>query len=396
MPEEIKIMFKGMGEKVVKLTPYVALLSGVVVWSYLHSIGRVDIFPEVLSFNAGLISILISTIIFALGISITLIIPSSVLIFARSSCENNSRAESVLMKLPVACLMLSVLYLLMGYIPFIPEVDKWIHGYKPGVMKITVFVLALSFIFVFLTLVRNFERDNESSKFKNLIVFVWFVVVNTLITVGATLSISIPVSFLMQSSKGESSLAIVFSLVFMAVFSFLAFFPAIIYFTNIKKIKTTISIVSVIHQLPLATVGVVLLTFLLFPNISTIFIYSSLNAIGMVSKTPHFYLVNGEKYKPAMFYKDAWDTRILPDMGEGFYIKGVNVFSVEGKNLICPIDVVKVRDETYQRDYVSFIPSSDSEKITELKKRTMDCLILENDDIQQWDTLFDDKGNAKL
>jgi len=83
-------------------------------------------------------------------------------------------------------------------------------------------------------------------------------------------------------------------------------------------------------------------------------------------------------------------------MGEDFYIKGVNVFSVEGKNLICPIDVVKVRDEMYQRDCMSFIPSSDSKKLSELKKRAMNCLILEEGDIKQWDTLFDDKENAKL
>lgn len=109
----------------------------------------------------------------------------------------------------------------------------------------------------------------------------------------------------MQSSKGESSLAIIFALIFMAVFVFLAFFPAKIYFVNVEKAKAKLSILSTIHQLSLATVGVILLTFLFFPNLSTIFIYSSLNAIGMVSKTPHFYMVNGEKYKPSMFYKES-------------------------------------------------------------------------------------------
>jgi len=40
MSEEIKHMFKSMGEKIVRLAPYVTLLSGLVVWDYLHSIGR--------------------------------------------------------------------------------------------------------------------------------------------------------------------------------------------------------------------------------------------------------------------------------------------------------------------------------------------------------------------
>lgn len=396
MSEKMKDLLKATGENLVKLIPYVATLSAVIVWGYLNSIGRVDIFPDVISFSAGLISILISTTIFALAISITLIVPSSVLIFARSSYEKNTGAESVLRKQPAACLILSVLYLSMIYIPFIPEVDKILHGYKPGMIKIAIVIFILAFSFVFLTLMRNFVGSNDTSRFKNGATFIWHTIINTTITVGATLSISIPISFLMQSSKGENSLAIVFALIFMAVFAFLAFFPAIIYFFNVAKAKTKLSIFSTIHLLSLATVGVVLLTFLFFPNLSTTFIYSSLNAIGMVSKTPHFYMVNGEKYKPAMFYKETWDTRILPCMGENFYIKGVNVFSVESKNLICPVDVVKVRDETYQRDYVSFIPSTDKNKIDELKKRTRDCLILEDGDIQQWDTLFDEQGKVKI
>lgn len=366
MSEKMKDLLKATGENLVKLIPYVATLSGVIVWGYLNSIGRVDIFPDVISFNAGLISILISTTIFALAISITLIVPSSVLIFARSSYEKNTGAESVLRKQPAACLILSVLYLSMIYIPFIPEVDKILHGYKLGVIKIAIVIFILAFSFVFLTLMRNFVGSNDTSRFKNGVTFIWHTIINTTITVGATLSISIPISFLMQSSKGENSLAIVFALIFMAAFAFLAFFPAMIYFVNVAKAKTKLSILSTIHPLSLATVGVVLLTFLFFPNLSTMFIYSSLNAIGMVSKTPHF------------------------------YIKGVNVFSVESKNLICPVDVVKVRDETYQRDYVSFIPSTDKNKIDELKKRTRDCLILEDGDIQQWDTLFDEQGKVKI
>jgi len=181
----------------------------------------------------------------------------------------------------------------------------------------------------------------------------------------------------------------------MTAFAFLTFFPSIIYFGNMGKFNLKVNVISIIHQISLAIMGVVLVTFLFFPNVSTIFIYSSLNAIGIVSKVPHYYLVNGNKYKPAMFHKASWDTRILPGMGDDFYIKGVNVFSVENKNLICPVAVVNVRDETYQRDYVSFIPFADNGKVADLKKMTRDCLTLEDGDIQQWDTLFDGQGNIK-
>ncbi|WP_318390553.1 hypothetical protein [Enterobacter sp.] len=395
MSEEIRNMFKTIGRRIVNLVPYVTLLSGVIVWSYLNSIGRVDIFPDILSFNAGLISIIISTVIFALAISITLVVPSSVLIFIHSAYEKNSRAECVLSKLPMVCLCLSILYLMMVFIPFIPEVAIITKGYLPGINKIVLAILASSFCLVFLILIRNVERDRKSSIKKNISIFIGHTVVNTFAIFAATLSISIPISFLMQSSKGESTFAIIFALIFMTAFAFLTFFPSIIYFGNMGKFNLKVNVISIIHQISLAIMGVVLVTFLFFPNVSTIFIYSSLNAIGIVSKVPHYYLVNGNKYKPAMFHKASWDTRILPGMGDDFYIKGVNVFSVENKNLICPVAVVNVRDETYQRDYVSFIPFADNGKVADLKKMTRDCLTLEDGDIQQWDTLFDGQGNIK-
>lgn len=393
MPEDVKNMLSATGKRVAKLIPYVVLLSGVVVWSYLNSIGRVDIFPDILSFNAGLMSILVSVMVFALAISMTLIVPSFILIVIKSTYEKNSRAVSVLSKLPAACLCLSILYLAMVFIPFIPEVAKVTKGYEPGIVLIVSIILFLSFCFVFLTLMRNFKWNKDDGVISNIGVFIGHTLVNLFGTFSATLSISIPISFLMQSSKGESTTAVIFALLFMIAFSFLTFFPSIIYFTSMERIKC--SIVSAIHQISLAIVGVVLVTFLFFPNVSTIFIYSSLNAIGLVSKTPHFYLINGEKYKPAMFHKTSWDTQVLSDMGEHFYIKGVSVFSVESKNLICPMAVVKIRDETYERDYVSFVPFADSKKIAELKKITKDCLILDDVDIQQWDTLFDDNGKVR-
>ncbi|EJV7176914.1 TPA: hypothetical protein ACP2SR_001112 [Escherichia coli] len=393
MPEDVKNMISVMGKRVAKLVPYVALLSGIVVWSYLNSIGRVDIFPDILSFNAGLMSVLVSVMIFALAISMTLVIPSFILIVIKSTYEKNSRAVNVLSKLPAVSLCLSILYLAMIFIPFIPEVAKVTKGYEPGIVLIVSIILFLSFCFVFLTLMRNFKWNKDDGVISNIGSFIGHTLVNLFGIFSATLSISIPISFLMQSSKGESTTAVIFALLFMIAFSFLTFFPSIIYFASTGKTKS--NIVSVVHQISLAIVGAVLLTFLFFPNIATIFIYSSLNAIGLVSKTPHFYLINGEKYKPAMFHKTSWNTQVLSDMGEHFYIKGVNVFSVESKNLICPIAVVKIRDETYKRDYVSFVPFADSKKIAELKKMTRDCLVLDDVDIQQWDTLFDDNGKVR-
>jgi hypothetical protein len=203
MPEDVKNMLSATGKRVAKLIPYVVLLSGVVVWSYLNSIGRVDIFPDILSFNAGLMSILVSVMVFALAISMTLIVPSFILIVIKSTYEKNSRAVSVLSKLPAACLCLSILYLAMVFIPFIPEVAKVTKGYEPGIVLIVSIILFLSFCFVFLTLMRNFKWNKDDGVISNIGVFIRHTLVNLFGTFSATLSISIPISFLMQSSKGK-------------------------------------------------------------------------------------------------------------------------------------------------------------------------------------------------
>ncbi|WP_310608021.1 hypothetical protein [Buttiauxella brennerae] len=395
MPEAVKAVLYGWGEKVIQIIPYMTLLSGMVIWTYLNSLGRVDMFSDALSFNSGLVTILVSTIVFAVIISIILTIPSSMLIFMRLAYENNSKAECVLTKLPAACMLLSISFLFMVFIPFIPEVEVVTHGYRLDTALIFTIVLVLSFLFVFLTLMRNYECDKKYGMVKNTVVFIFQAVFNTLIVFISTLSISVPISLLMQSSKGENTFAICIALLFMIVFTVLALFPASVYFVSFDNKKGISNITSKIHQLSLSVFIVILFMFFVFPNLSTMFIYSSLNAIGVVSKSPHFYLVSGEKYKPAMFFKGSWDTRTPPDVGDNFYIKGVNVFSIDDKNLICPEEIVKIKNNIDKRDYASFIPLVDKKSVTRLKELAKDCVILLDDDIHQWDTLFDNNGGIK-
>ncbi|WNN53247.1 hypothetical protein RIN66_04070 [Hafnia alvei] len=395
MPEEIKTTLYEWGKKIVAMIPYMTLLSGLVIWIYLNSLGRVDIFSDVISFNAGLVSILISMIVFAFFISVMLTMPSTILISIHSAYERNTQAESILTRLPVVCLFLSILYLLIVFIPFVPFIYRHTGGYELGVPFICMIILALSFSFVFLTLMCNFKWDKNHSIINGIFTFLFHTVINTVLTCFTALSISIPISFLMQSSKGENTLAIIFALVFMTIFAVFSFFPAIVYFNSSEVKSTKLNIISLARQLLLTILMTVFSISLFFPNLPTMFIYSSLSAIGIVSKTPHFYLVNGEKYKPAMFYKESWNTRVLPDIGDNFYIKGVNVFSVDDKNLICPEEVVKIKNDTEKRDYASFIPLADKHNVARLKEVTKDCLVLLDDDIHQWDTLFDNKGEVK-
>ncbi len=82
--EELKEIFQKISKKVVKLIPYLTILSGLMVWSYLNNIGRLDLLIDSFSINIGLVSLLISAVVLSLAIAITLILPSSILIFHSS------------------------------------------------------------------------------------------------------------------------------------------------------------------------------------------------------------------------------------------------------------------------------------------------------------------------
>lgn len=82
--EELKEILQKISKKVIKLIPYLTILSGLMVWSYLNNIGRLDLLIDSFSINIGLVSLLISAVVLSLAIAITLILPSSILIFHSS------------------------------------------------------------------------------------------------------------------------------------------------------------------------------------------------------------------------------------------------------------------------------------------------------------------------
>ncbi|MFU7996208.1 hypothetical protein ACNAQJ_24620, partial [Klebsiella pneumoniae] len=94
--EELKEIFQKISKKVVKLIPYLTILSGLMVWSYLNNIGRLDLLIDSFSINIGLVSLLISAVVLSLAIAITLILPSSILIFHSSMFPKEGANKQVI------------------------------------------------------------------------------------------------------------------------------------------------------------------------------------------------------------------------------------------------------------------------------------------------------------
>ncbi|MFL4266503.1 hypothetical protein P9417_24980, partial [Escherichia coli] len=127
--EEIKLLLSPLSKIIMKLIPYMTIVSGVIIWAYLNNIGRMDLFIDALSLDAGLISLLFSALFLSVFIAITLILPSYILILFRIN-NNKSDITPLTSSMPVISLLLSMAFLCLVFLPYTGFVDRWLNGYK--------------------------------------------------------------------------------------------------------------------------------------------------------------------------------------------------------------------------------------------------------------------------
>lgn len=393
---EIKSLLVPLSKIIINLIPYMTIVSGVIIWAYLKNIGRMDLFVDALSLNAGLVSLLFSALFLSAFISIALVLPSYILIlFKINNNTNDSRLSSAT---PVISLLFSIAFLCLVFLPYTGFVERWINGYKFSIESIIFIILIAIVIICCISTIINYDFSNKNSKLKVFFKEVAYTTLNIFILFISILSISIPVGLLLRASKGEDTASILFALLFMIIFVFFTFLPAMVFYRDIEKQRINKLDESVSKNIRNCSFTVIFSIFsitFIFPGISTVFVYSSLSSIGLIDKKPHYFKVSGENYKPAMFPASIWKTQTPSDMGNDFYIKGANLFSAGSTNLICPLYIVNLRDSAYQNDFSTFIPTNDEKKINYLKKMTKTCVVLDDPDVRLWDTLFDAAGQIK-
>lgn len=395
--EGIKLWLAPLSKIIIKLIPYMTIVSGVIIWAYLNNIGRMDLFNDALSLDAGLISLLISALFLSVFIAIALVLPSYILILFRIN-NNKSLDTPLTSAMPVISLLLSIAFLCLVFLPYTDPVDRWLNGYKFSTERIALIILIIIVIICCISTIINYDFSHKSLKLKTFFKETACTALNIFILFISILSISIPVSLLLKASKGEDTKSILFTLFFLIIFSFFTFLPSMVFYRDIgkKRInKIDENAAQNIKNCALTVMFSVFSIIIISPGISTIFVYSSLSSIGLIDKKPHYFKVSGENYKPAMFPASIWETQILSDMGGDFYIKGANLFSPGSTNLICPLYIVNLRDDAYKNNFSTFLPSNDEKKIDCLKKLTKTCVVLDDSDVQFWDTLFDATGQIQ-
>ncbi|MBR9957592.1 hypothetical protein KEM66_09960 [Cronobacter sakazakii] len=393
--DKLKSLAKRVGKYFVALLPYSTLLSGAIIWSYLTSIGRLDLLMGAFSFNIGLVSLLISAAVFSLATALTLVLPSAILLAHREI--NLGDPERYFNKgLPWICFAVSFFYLTLVFLPHTTLVKKLTGNYVFSVEKILLItalfatLLVICFNFGFLL------RPLKPGKWQRVwLVLMWagVLIANTFFILLPGLSISIPAGFLIHSSRGEGSWAVVFAWVFISLFSLLAFLPAIVHYSQKSDAQNNSGAIK--NFFVTAFIAVVFIV-LLFPTLWSTLVFGSLVSIGLVDTQPHYYRVDDEKFSPALFPQTVWQTQEMPGRDEkAFFIRGVNLFSTGSVNLICPAYIVKLRAQATARDYANFIPGNNEASVRYFRQMMKGCVAFETGEIRRWDTLFDANGAIK-
>jgi uncharacterized membrane protein YidH (DUF202 family) len=381
---ESKEIFHKISKGVVKLIPYLTILSGIMVWSYLNNIGRLDLLIDSFSINIGLISLLISSLILSISIAITLILPSSILILHQSIFPNVIRSP---ISIPWFGWVFSTLFLMLTFLPHVPYIEEIISPPSALTVSLTIAILSLV-LFVIISLNNgDFKNNSIFKKAENLSK----VLMGTFAITFSTLSISLPITFLLKNSTGEKTTSLLIALTFMIAFALLSFFPAMVYYNDLKSTPSNNedrNITPFAKKLSIAVIITITFTSFLFPNVTTTLMNSSLYSIGIIDNKNHHFLINGENYQPEMFPKNIWMTSTSDKIEKSFFIYGIRMFSAGNKDLICPDSVGKLKNVINGTNYDLIASSNREDKTRKLKDITDICVVMVSDDAKQWDTFF--------
>ncbi|ALB61527.1 hypothetical protein BN137_484 [Cronobacter condimenti 1330] len=393
--DKVKALVKQISKYFVALLPYSTLLSGAIIWSYLASIGRLDLLMGAFSFNIGLISLLASAAAFSLATALTLVLPSAILL-AHREVNPGDPEQTFHKKLPWLCFAVSFIYLTLVFLPHTTLVKKMTGAYDFSAGKVLILTVITAALLVIYFNIGFLLRTLKPGKWQRVwLVLMWLglIIANTLFILLPSLSVSIPAGFLIRSSRGEGSWAMVFAWIFISLFAFLAFLPAIVHYSHkggehknggaIKKFLVT------------ACVAVVFIV-LLFPTVWSTLVYGSLVSIGLVDPQPHYYRVDDETFSTALFPEAVWHTQEMPGRDEkAFFIRGVSLFSTGSVELICPVYILKLRARATTRDYANFEPGNNEASVRYFRQMVKGCIAFETSEIRRWDTLFDANGAIK-
>ncbi|MFB1115307.1 hypothetical protein RF240_03510 [Dickeya dadantii] len=379
---EIFTTIKKLSPLVLKSSLSITVCSIFVIWFYLSSLGRLDVFTEAIGFNSLLGIVFGFTLIVFISFCTLIFIPSLIL-----SLIIYGKEKKFFKKQAVVNSFISINIL-----------NGWLFGF----ISIIFFFLSYKFkeyekeliipwlmLFAITSLILTHWEFNKSSLIRNQRIKIKrkACIKLSLIFIIPSFTQIIPFSFFLSQITFEKQtndfVQILFIFILFIAFSTISFLPGIQFISNFKN-----SIVrNTILTFTLSIVSLIALTFII-PTIPIMIANATMNLTGIADWRTHQFAIKEKNYPHSMFSGKQWNTRYYAGIPDHFFITGVATFSFGDIKLICPISIHEARIENMKFNPNN--PEENQKKSETFKYAATPCFSIDKKDIKQWDSPLSD------
>lgn len=365
---------------VLKSSLFMTVCSIFVIWFYLSTLGRLDVFTDAIGFSSLLGIVFGFTVVAFSSFCILIFIPSLMLIlivsgYAKSFFNSSSIKQSIIK----TAFLNSWSF---GFIIIASFCAYNVNQKNKIIFLASSFILILIASYFFTHWELHEKKGNKPIKPRIKIKTSSKIKLSLSITTPAIIQI-IPFSILLSKMtfQQQDSDLIQIICVFLLFLSFatISLMPGIQFLTEFKKSRL---IRNILLTASLAASGVIILT-ILVPIIPLMITNMAMSLAGIADWREHQYTIKNEVFLHSMFPGQQWNTRYYADIPDRFFITGITMFSFGDIKLICPTSVRQVQLENMKFNFKN--PEENLGKSKDFKSAAMPCFPIDKKDIKQWD-----------
>ncbi|MDN3577079.1 hypothetical protein QWZ03_09910 [Chitinimonas viridis] len=298
-------------------------MASILLWTYLTSIGRVDLFLPSLSNGSGLIAILIGSALVLCGILLTLIGPAYFLCGLDWMMTDLGMTEKELKGISLAPPAIAIIMITVIFLADLCE-----KLYKTSFGNISWLSLALS-LFISMATALLFIRTSAMPDQSLRARVVKRICCGFLLWAASVITL-LPADVAIRGNYVDSNWSILFAYLSACLLATLSLIPGYIYIgranrTNLEPI--------VIKHVTYAMLVFFAVTCLLVPKIFSIAVNSLSVQIGIKDKASAVFLIRTEGYSHKSF-KIGWQSTVISEAQ--YTIRAVNIFSFGDLFVLCP------------------------------------------------------------
>lgn len=388
--EDIKGSIKGNVYVALKSSISISAIAIIIIWFYLFSVGRQDVFLDAINNIPSLIIIVgFSLFLFLFFVSVFMFSSLATIWMFKIYQKEIENYQRFGLHLTRICVTNSIVFWGLLFALFL-LVEKTIPSngylYTASLVVSTLFAVANSLRMVSkrLLLSNNFKDLNITKTYvplHNKRGEKWLF--STMLLVPAWVQI-IPLMFIFSrldfGDIHNDYIQFGVALMLVIIVSLFTMLPAVAWFSTPQER----GVLYKYRDAFLAMIATLFIIFTLFRPFSDIVVGSSLRLIGVIDWNPHHYLLSNDKFSAGLFPGHEWNTRTYHTVPQRFFITGVPIFTLGNLQLICPIAVLTFRERSMREDISDL--SNHQRRVKELKHYTTNCHLLSKEDVLQWDT----------